>query len=140
MVVFDEVLAQLAQTDPLSCNRPRVAPTSDQSWLANVSLESMDGSGRPIASFRQGYLTPDHANQFPETQPTEKMLKQAFAAAKKKLMQKGRSDLAALKKIRASYANDFHPDRLPESLKQLANSQMAEINACIDAAKAASAI
>lgn len=140
MSVFDEVLADMARKDGLSGGKPHVSPANDRSWLANVALESMDSPGRPIASFRQEYMASVQTGQRSEMQPTEKTLKQAFAATKKKLTQKGQRDLAALKKIRASYANHFHPDRLPDSLKQLANSQLAEINACIDAAKAASTI
>lgn len=140
MAEFEEVLARLADKDRWMTNRPSSSPASAHARLSNPAFEAINAAKQPISWFgfetQNAYPVAEHTPQ----QPTEKSLKRAFAKAKSKIAQARRSDLATLKKIRAAYANDFHPDRLPEGLKRLANSQLAEINACLDAAKAASTI
>ena len=110
--------------------------------LGNYAIDAISSSKQPAAWFShetvEAYLA-SHAPTASEPHPTPDALKDAFSKTVRKMAGAGNSDFAALKRIRAEYANEFHPDRLPESLKELANRQLAEINARIDAAKAAAA-
>lgn len=140
MVVFEEVLKRLEAEGSRRPHQTSGHPTAARAKVANRAACAIN-----TTSFPQGYFRDERNSAYKPTEvvdapchqePTLETLQTAYSKVRKKLRNASNLDLAALRKIRKSYANEFHPDRVPADLKQLANRQLAEINACLDSAKA----
>lgn len=140
MVVFEEVLKRLETEGSRRPHYTSGHPADARAKVANHASCAINQAPFPPGYFRDernSAYQPTEVIDAPKHQePTVETLQTAYRKVRKKLRNASNLDWAALRNIRKSYANEFHPDRVPAHLKQLANRQLAEINACLDSAKA----